>query len=200
MRDQVPERERETEKRSVTSHSVMRQELHFPEHQKDITRISIISLITLKCFFVSIHPTKPVMPDFSKIYVHLMTWDVASQSYIDEERKKAISELVVGDVIRVLPLAAGSTRETVLPQNRMPAVDGVVIKGQSLVDESEFTGEYPSMKSVGDQVSHQKHEGRRMTERRKRGEQKKRERERAKKSAIEGRYPHWMRRISGPEI
>lgn len=77
----------------------------------------------------------------------------SSQRLLDLQPK--ISTLIKGDETSIVPVSALKEADLVLvkPGEKIP-VDGVITKGESVVDESMLTGEFvPVSKFVGDQVS-----------------------------------------------
>lgn len=77
----------------------------------------------------------------------------SSQRLLDLQPK--ISTLIQGDETRIVPISALKEKDLVLvkPGEKIP-VDGVITKGESVVDESMLTGEFiPVAKFVGDAVS-----------------------------------------------
>lgn len=77
----------------------------------------------------------------------------SSQRLLDLQPK--ISTLIKGDEKKIVPVSALQKDDTVLvkPGEKIP-VDGVIVKGESVVDESMLTGEFvPVTKYTGDRVS-----------------------------------------------
>ncbi|WP_246540021.1 heavy metal translocating P-type ATPase [sulfur-oxidizing endosymbiont of Gigantopelta aegis] len=89
-------------------------------------------------------------------YLEAMSKRLAVQStqrLLDLQPK--ISTLIIGDETKIVPVRALQKGDKVLVKagEKIP-VDGVIIKGESVVDESMLTGEFvPMAKFIGDSVS-----------------------------------------------
>lgn len=73
---------------------------------------------------------------------------------LTQERRKTV-RVIRNDVVTELPIEQVRCGDVaIVPQGEMIPVDGVIIEGQSMIDESVITGEpFPVFKAVGDQVT-----------------------------------------------